>query len=58
MKADDDGYNGLEGTYKDKETSSAVIAHGYGQVSEVPLKDLCNNTKNFLKLQNDPDAQS
>jgi len=57
LKASDDGDpdNGLERTYRGRDVNEAVIANTYGEFIEVPIKDLCENTRNFINAHADPD---
>ena len=47
MRAADDNPE-LESHYRDKEVEKCAVATGYAGIGEVPIKDLCKNTKNFL----------
>merc|ERR1712004_311766 len=49
MRASDENPQ-LEEHYRDVEINQCAVAHGYAGVSEVPLKDLCRNTKQYLDV--------
>ena len=42
-----DPNNGIDKSFKSKNISNAMVAHGYGEMAEVPITDLIQNTKNF-----------
>ena len=39
--------HGIEKSFKSKDISGAKVAHGYGDVADVPITDLIANTKAF-----------